>query len=180
MKKWLDDNKLWEPQQIPEEYLKLIVGEEEAKRLSPSTTNYVLTYTERNEDNFSLQVSFQTFHSQENNVWHVMVFDADDLCVGGFTFQSQTEYPPVWSRGYGMDGLDLMGIKAQLNYGLTKNGVKPFKKPIDPEKMMLYFAPQSIEEVEKLISEGKTYQIVALTMAQAEELSANAQGKDEV
>ena len=120
----------------------------------------------RDNDRFLVQVLFNDTAKYSNNSYAIYFWDKIDF-KSSFCceYPSHIVYPKVWDcvfvRGL-IDCVNYFAIQMVINRVMKAKNVIEFELDLDKTKRDTVMVTQKQEEIEKLIKEGKSYQIISL------------------
>lgn len=164
MAKLFKDIESREVQILSQEYRKIIFPNlPDDRRSEDNHFRFVLLEYKTNEDGYSYQILFNSTAHLTNNFYWFFVYKPDESVLFYSGIKSKTDYPPVWDRGFGgMDWFDYEILIDQMNRGMAENGLNKFPVDTIHDDKWVYLVTQPVDEVLKLIEEGKSYDILAL------------------
>ncbi len=135
---------------------------DEQAEQSFKTERFIVCQHYKNNE-FSVQVAFNTLENYSNNYYLVMIFDNDDNLYGYFSYPSHTIYPPVWNREFGyMCYLDSLGIQKKVNAALKNDSKQEIEYDMDPQKKCFYFTQEDPIKIPQLLKDGGKYSIISV------------------
>ncbi len=113
---------------------------------------------------FDIQVVFPLLESYDYNMYliHIYAWKRKKLYIIGFN--SGTKYPPVWDRSFsvGADYIDYVFSQHQINQFLKKQGLPLIDVDYTLDGKAINLTNQTIEEIENLITNGESYNIMSV------------------
>ncbi len=169
-------NDTFEAQTVPDEFFKSIFKVSDENLEEAKKEKFVIQYSYGN-DNFGVQIGFNTKNAYINNSYIVVIYakDNNDI-ITCFGYPSHTVYPPVWDRSFsiGLDYTDFLGIQKTVNKALIEAKAPEFKYDDSPNKKSFNFTKEKPDEVKALLADGKPYGIVSIFAEKQPEMVENA------
>ncbi len=118
----------------------------------------------QHEEDYDIQVIFPLTASYKYNTYliYIYLWKTQQLFILGY--RSHTVYPPVWNRefSFGPDYIDYINICKYVNKFIEGRLLKPFNIDYKLEGKSWNASTNSPQEIEQLLKEGKSYNIISL------------------